>query len=108
MDLLPLILFLNIEYTMSASELKKQLKEMRPKFTSDEEEIAYHTAAKKSLAARERMAAVRAAKKGNTAPQTEEKKAVKTPAKKKVETVEEVRSAKKAALLAQLEALGSA
>jgi hypothetical protein len=92
---------------MSATDLKKTLKDLRPKFTSVEQEVEYHTAAKKALAAKERMAAVRAAKKANTAPK-EEKKEAKTPAKKKVETVEEVRSAKKAALLAQLEALGSA
>jgi hypothetical protein len=96
---------------MTASELKKQLKEMRPKFASDEEEIAYHTAAKKSLAARERMAAVRAAKKSGTPAQPEksEKSEKKAPVKAvKEEKKTEVVSAKKAALLAQLEALGSA
>ena len=99
------------EYTMTASELKKQLKEMRPKFASDEEEIAYHTAAKKSLAAKERMAAVRAAKKSGTeakATPVKEVKEVKGKAKEeKVPKATEVVSAKKAALLAQLEALGS-
>jgi hypothetical protein len=116
------IKYLYIEYTMSTADLKKQLKELRPKFTSTEEEIAYHTAAKKSLAAKERMAAVRAAKKGNTpaapasaapaAPAAPTEKAPKAPKVKKVkEEVKkeeiEVVSAKKKALLAQLAALGS-
>jgi len=48
---------------MSATDLKKTLKELRPTFTSVEQEVEYHQVAKKALANRERMAAVRAAKK---------------------------------------------
>ena len=103
---------------MSAADLKKQLKELRPKFTSTEEEIAYHTAAKKSLAAKERMAAVRAAKSANkttAAAPAEKAPAEKAPAEKKAKKVKEeakapeteIVSAKKKALLAQLAALGT-
>ena len=107
---------------MSAADLKKQLKELRPKFTSTEEEIAYHTAAKKSLAAKERMAAVRAAKSANKTAEkapVEKAPAEKAPAEKKAKKVKgevkeeakapetEIVSAKKKALLAQLAALGT-
>ena len=108
---------------MSLSELKKQLKELRPKFGNTEEdlkkELDYHLRAKKSLEAKERMMKVREAKKSNApgspavvpgvpAPAPMKKEKSPKPPKEKKEVAPEVVSAKKAALLAQLAALGSA
>ena len=111
---------------MSLSELKKQLKELRPKFGNTEDdlkkELDYHLRAKKSLEAKERMMKVREAKKSTKvdsqavvpgvpapapAPTPKAPKAPKAPKEKK-EVAPEAVSAKKAALLAQLAALGSA
>ena len=108
---------------MSLAELKKQLKELRPKFGNTEDdlkkELDYHMRAKKSLEAKERMMKVREAKKSNAtgspaavpgvpapAPTPKAPKAPKAPKIPK-EAGSEVVSAKKAALLAQLAALGS-
>jgi hypothetical protein len=104
---------------MSAADLKKSLKELRPKFTSVEEEVAYHTAAKKALANKEKMAKLREMKKANksdkaplpTASSTEGPASPppKKKAQKKTEAATPVPvSAKREALLAQLAALGSA
>lgn len=82
------------------SELKKTLKELRPKFDSVEKEIEYHRAAQKSLAAKERMAKVRAAKKSNISE-------FEDPATSKTQKKIPEMSAKREALLAQLAALGS-
>jgi len=104
---------------MSAADLKKSLKELRPKFTSVEEEVAYHTAAKKALANKEKMAKLREMKKANksgTAPPptaSSQEGPVSPPPKKKAPKKTEAAtpapvSAKREALLAQLAALGSA
>lgn len=107
---------------MSAADLKKSLKELRPKFTSVEEEVAYHTAAKKALANKEKMAKLREMKKANksdTAPPPTasslitEGPASPLPPKRKAAKKSEAAtpapvSAKREALLAQLAALGSA
>lgn len=97
---------------MSLSELKKQLKELRPKFGKTEEdlkkELDYHLRAKKSLEAKERMMKVREAKM-NTPKETPD-----IPKKTKVKEAKEPKEAKEAksdvaskreALLAQLASL---
>lgn len=96
---------------MSLSDLKKQLKDLRPKFGNTEDdlkkELDYHMRAKKAIENKERMDKVRAAKKSGTAPATApapKEKKEKTPKEK---APEEKISAKKAALMAQLAALGS-
>jgi hypothetical protein len=97
---------------MSLSDLKKQLKDLRPKFGNTEDdlkkELDYHMRAKKAIENKERMDKVRAAKKSGTAPATPvpapKEKAAKVPKEK---APEEKISAKKAALMAQLAALGS-
>jgi hypothetical protein len=103
-----------VEYKMSLSDLKKQLKDLRPKFGNTEDdlkkELDYHMRAKKAIENKERMDKVRAAKKSGTAPATaspapiQKEKKEKTPKEK---APEEKISAKKAALMAQLAALGS-
>jgi hypothetical protein len=104
-----------LEYKMSLSDLKKQLKDLRPKFGNTEDdlkkELDYHMRAKKAIENKERMDKVRAAKKSGTAPATapasapiQKEKKEKTPKEK---APEEKISAKKAALMAQLAALGS-
>ena len=114
-----------IETHMSATELKKMLKEVRPKFGNSEEdlkkELEYHSAAKKALANKEKMAKVREARmaaKGKAVEQKEEKipnmplvtqdKAPEQPKAKKTKAVSsEPVSERKAFLLAQLASLGS-
>ena len=109
---------------MSAADLKKSLKELRPKFTSVEEEVAYHTAAKKALANKEKMAKLREMKKTNKSDKAPLPTASSTegpvsplPPKRKAQKKTEAEtpaaipapvSAKREALLAQLAALGSA
>ena len=110
---------------MSAKELKKMLKEARPKFGSTEEdlkkELEYHSAAKKALANKEKMAKVREAKikgkeeeksipilvqeKAPVLPAVKAVKAVKAKAVKEDEPLSQP-SARKAFLLAQLASLG--
>jgi len=106
---------------MSLTDLKKQLKDLRPKFGNTEDdlkkELDYHMRAKKAIENKERMDKVRAAKKSGTpekapasapapvkAPKEKKEKVPKTP---KAPAPEEKVSAKKAALMAQLAALGS-
>lgn len=113
---------------MSLTDLKKQLKDLRPKFGNTEDdlkkELDYHMRAKKAIENKERMDKVRAAKKSGS-PQTPASVPASAPApvkapqqagntKEKKEKVpktpaapEEKVSAKKAALMAQLAALGS-
>ena len=105
---------------MSAPDLNKSLKELLPKFTSVEEEVAYHTAAKKALANKEKMAKLREMKKTNksdkaplpTASSTEGPVSPLPPKKKAQKKTDAATpapvSAKREALLAQLAALGSA
>lgn len=100
---------------MSLSDLKKQLKDLRPKFGNTEDdlkkELDYHMRAKKAIENKERMDKVRAAKKSGTAPASPAPAPIQKEKKEKVPKekapVEEKISAKKAALMAQLAALGS-
>lgn len=103
---------------MSLSDLKKQLKDLRPKFGNTEDdlkkELDYHMRAKKAIENKERMDKVRAAKKSGTAPASAsapapapKEKKEKVPKTPKAPAPEEKISAKKAALMAQLAALGS-
>ena len=98
---------------MSLSELKKQLKELRPKFGKTEDdlkkELDYHLRAKKSLEAKERMMKVREAKKSKpedvqnslSVKAPKETKAPKAPKAPKADDV----SSKREQLLAQLASL---
>ena len=109
---------------MSATDLKKMLKEMRPKFgnTEDElkKELEYHASAKKALANKEKMAKVREARMAAKGKAVEKKevthlnmpvmaqdKAPELKAKKTKAVSSEPVSERKAFLLAQLASLGS-
>jgi len=114
---------------MSAKELKKMLKDARPKFGSTEEdlkkELEYHTTAKKALANKEKMAKVREARltKGTEgekkvqsipivtqekAPVLQEEKQKKAPKEKKTAVPSsEPLSMRRSFLLSQLAALGA-
>lgn len=105
---------------MSLTDLKKQLKDLRPKFGNTEDdlkkELDYHMRAKKAIENKERMDKVRAAKKSGSPQQApasvpasaQKEKKEKVPKTPKAPAVpEEKVSAKKAALMAQLAALGS-
>jgi hypothetical protein len=109
-----------LEYKMSLTDLKKQLKDLRPKFGNTEDdlkkELDYHMRAKKAIENKERMDKVRAAKKSGTQTPASVPASVPAPVKVPKEKVpktpkapapEEKVSAKKAALMAQLAALGS-